>query len=199
MARKPPTHVLIHSKADRRSFFAETLGRLARQLARRAEKRIVPNQYFRPPGALVEIAFLAACTRCGECIEACPPGAIFNAASSAGLAAGTPVIDPDLQPCTVCPDMPCAVSCPTDALMVPNDLWKGYHLAALELDPERCIAFDGTECGICAKVCPVGEAALALDDGGRPVIRQEGCVGCGVCVRACVTTPSSLRLQVQER
>jgi len=42
----------------------------------------------------------------------------------------------------------------------------------------------------------VGEKALALDSGGRPVIRPEGCVGCGVCVTACVTSPSSLRLSL---
>jgi Pyruvate/2-oxoacid:ferredoxin oxidoreductase delta subunit len=44
----------------------------------------------------------------------------------------------------------------------------------------------------------VGERALALDDAGRPVIKFEGCVGCGVCVRACVTTPSSLNLRMEE-
>jgi ferredoxin len=26
----------------------------------------------------------------------------------------------------------------------------------------------------------------------------HGCVGCGVCVRACVTSPSSLALQILE-
>jgi NAD-dependent dihydropyrimidine dehydrogenase PreA subunit len=47
-------------------------------------------------------------------------------------------------------------------------------------------------------VCPVGDAALALDDMGRPVIRREGCVGCGLCVRACITTPSSFALTFAE-
>ena len=181
---------------DRRAFFRNTLGRVVREVARRTEERVVVTRYLRPPGAIDEIAFLTACTRCSACVDVCPPHAIVRAPTSAGLAAGTPLIDPALQGCTVCPDMPCARACPTGALLVPERLWEGYHLGLLELDPERCIAFHGSECGVCARACPVGEKALALDEEGRPVIRFEGCVGCGVCVRACVTSPSSLKLTV---
>src|SRR2546430_7508805 len=47
---------------------------------------------------------------------------------------------------------------------------------SLELDPERCITFQGVSCGVCARACPVGERALAMDAGGHPVLRPEGCV-----------------------
>ncbi len=40
--------------------------------------------------------------------------------------------------------------------------------------------------------------ALDLDAQGRPVI-GSACVGCGVCVRACVTSPSSFTLTLSER
>jgi ferredoxin len=69
------------------------------------------------------------------------------------------------------------------------------RVGALELDAERCITFHGSECGVCARACPVGERALAMDEAGHPVIHIEGCVGCGVCVRACVTAPSSFILR----
>lgn len=197
MARELDTKFLTHGEGDRRHFFHATLGRLLEEVTRRTERRIAPQKYFRPPGALDEIAFIAACTRCGDCLDVCPVHAIFNAPAAAGLAAGTPVIDPAMQPCTVCPDMPCAQVCPTDALIPPEGLWAGLQMAELELVPERCIAFHGVECGVCARSCPVGEEAIALDDRGRPVIRAEGCVGCGVCVRACVTTPSSLLLHLE--
>ena len=108
------------------------------------------------------------------------------------------MIEPSRQPCTVCPDMPCAAACPTGALVVPERKWEGYRMGRLSLLPERCIAFHGVECGVCVRSCPVGERAMVLDEGGRPVIRAEGCVGCGVCVRACVTTPSSLTLRMEE-
>ncbi|MEE8133927.1 MAG: 4Fe-4S dicluster domain-containing protein [Gemmatimonadales bacterium] len=181
---------------NRRRFLEETLGRVAEELAKRTERRVAPKLYFRPPGALDELPFLAACTRCSDCMDVCPVHAIVKAPPGAGFAVGTPMIDPIIQPCTVCDDMPCAAACPTDALNVPETLWEGYRLATLELVSERCIAFQGVQCGVCARACPVGDDALSLDDEGRPVIKIEGCVGCGVCVRACVTAPSSLELHL---
>lgn len=176
----------------RRDFVRETVGRLAREVAERTERRVVVERYVRPPGAVDEVSFLSLCTRCDACIPVCPAHCITKAPPAGGLAAGTPILLLDREPCTVCPDMPCAVACPTGALVVPERGWTDYRLARLELVPERCIAFHGVECGVCARDCPVGEAALALDDAGRPVLKAEGCVGCGVCVKVCVTTPPSL-------
>ncbi len=160
-------------------------------------RRVAPERYVRPPGALDGMAFLAACTRCGECIDVCPVDAIQRAPPSAGLAAGTPIIDPIRQPCTVCPDMPCVAACEPQALVWPARGWEDCRLGQLELLPERCIAFHGSECRVCGEACPIGERALGFDVAGRPVIRAEGCVGCGVCVRACVTEPSSLILHAR--
>ena len=183
------------SASDRRSFFRRALGSLAREATARTAQRVAPRRYFRPPGAVEEIAFLAACTRCGDCSDVCPVQAIIKAPPEAGLAAATPMIDPGVRACVVCADMPCARACETGALVAPADGWAAIHMGALTLDPERCIAFHGVPCGVCARVCPVGERALALDHGGRPVIHPEGCVGCGVCVTACVTSPASLELR----
>jgi ferredoxin-type protein NapG len=181
---------------DRRAFFRDTLGRLAREVARRAEARVVKQRWFRPPGAAPEVAFLASCTRCGDCIDVCPVHAIIKAPPGAGLAAGTPILEPTTQACVVCEDMPCARACETGALVVPPDGWLGIRMGVLELDVERCITFHGAPCGVCARACPVGAGALDLDAAGHPVLKPEGCVGCGVCVTACVTHPSSLRLSL---
>jgi MauM/NapG family ferredoxin protein len=187
---------MLNPDGTRRDFFRSTVGRLGREVADRTERRVVVERYFRPPGAMDEITFLSLCTRCEVCAEVCPPHAIVKAPASAGLAAHTPIIDMLRQPCTVCADMPCAAACPTGALVVPPARWEGHRLGWLELRPERCIAFHEVECGVCARACPVGDAALALDERGRPVLKAEGCVGCGVCVRACVTTPPSLTLHL---
>jgi MauM/NapG family ferredoxin protein len=185
--------------SDRRELFRSSIGKWLTEVVEQAERRVAPKRYLRPPGALPEVAFLAACTRCGDCITACPPFAIRKAPPDAGLAAGTPYIDPGIQGCVVCETMPCAVACPTEALTLPPEGWTGYRLASLELVPERCVTFAGTRCQACADACPVGARALAMDADGHPVLKAEGCVGCGVCVRACITSPSSFILRPLER
>jgi MauM/NapG family ferredoxin protein len=166
------------------------------RLVDQAERRMTQEHYLRPPGALPEVGFLAACTRCGDCVRACPVQAIITAPMTAGLAAGTPYLQLDRQACVACTNMPCVEACPTEALTPPPNGWAGYRLAELEFHPERCITFRGTACQACADACPIGAAALSMDEGGHPVLRREGCVGCGVCVRACVTHPSSFTLHV---
>jgi ferredoxin-type protein NapG len=178
---------------DRRGFLAEAVKLLARQAGNLLAERYAPRRHYRPPGAISEPAFLASCTRCGYCVEACPVDAIVAAPASAGLGAGTPMLEPLVQPCVACEGMFCAEVCPTGALVPPVDGWASERLGGLSLDTARCIAYQGIECGVCARVCPVGARALDLDDGGRPIL-GAGCVGCGVCVRACVTTPSSFAL-----
>lgn len=189
---------MINADGTRREFFRTTVGRLATEVAKRTEQRVVVERFFRPPGALDEVAFLAACTRCSECIDVCPAHAIARAPTQAGLAAGTPVLYPSIEPCTVCDEIPCAAACPTDALIPPERGWEGYTIARLELVPETCIPFHGDSCTACVRACPLGEVAIASDEAGRPVIKAEGCVGCGVCVRACPTSPPSLKLHHPE-
>ena len=180
---------------SRRGFLSEALKLVAREAGSLLAEKVAPRRHFRPPGALPEPAFLAACTRCGYCGDACPAHAIVTAPTAAGLAAGTPVIDPMTEPCIACEGTFCAAVCPTGALVLPALGWTEEKLGVLELDSARCIAFQGVQCGVCARVCPIGPAAIDLDEAGRPVIK-DGCVGCGVCARACVTSPTSLMLKV---
>lgn len=182
---------------DRRSFFSQGLTRALREIVGAVEERVVRAQYVRPPGALPEAAFLAACARCGECSAVCPVHAITKLPPSAGLAAGTPVLDVAVTACIMCESMPCAAACPTPALEVPAWGWRDVQMAQVEIDASRCITYRDVECGICARVCPVGEDALKMDERGRPVI-GAACTGCGQCLNACVTTPSSLTAQPLE-
>jgi len=188
----------MSSPTDRREFFRESVGEWVRKVMERTEERIVQQRYQRPPGALPEVAFLAACTRCGLCAPVCPVHAIVTVPPAGGLAAGTPHLDLKSQPCIACADMPCVQACPTGALTLPAAGWTGYRLGSVELVPERCVTFQGTACRVCVDACPVGERALAVDDAGHPVLKHEGCVGCGVCVRECITSPSSFELRPVE-
>jgi ferredoxin-type protein NapG len=179
---------------DRRAFFVRGFARAVERAADLVGRRLVPESHVRPPGALPEAGLVAACTRCGDCVRACPVHAISLLPPDAGLAAGTPVLHVERTACIMCSDMPCAVACPTDALDVPADAWAGLRLASVRIDPERCIAHRDVSCGVCARVCPVGADALALDQRGRPVL-GAACTGCGACVTACVTAPSSILIE----
>jgi MauM/NapG family ferredoxin protein len=183
---------------DRREFFRDSIGQWLEKTLEATEEKVVRERWVRPPGALPEVAFLAACTRCGECVSACPPKVILTVPTSGGLAAGTPYLDVNRSPCIACPDMPCARACPTDALTVPAAGWEGYRLGELEFLPERCVTFRGQSCRACADACPRGEQALVMDDQGHPVLRLEGCVSCGSCIRACISVPPSFAFRARE-
>ncbi len=183
--------MLSPSDPTRRGLLRSALGDWLERLMAQTEQRVISRRYIRPPGALPEMGFLAACTRCGACSDACPPHAIVEVPRDGGLAAGTPRLELLIEPCIACPTMPCVAACPTGALTAPAQGWANYRIAVLEFYPERCLTFRDTSCRVCADACPIGERALTIDEAGHPVLRHEGCVGCGVCVRACVTAPSS--------
>src|ERR1700747_623808 len=107
----------------RRAFFRDAVGQVVREITVRTAGRVAPRHHFRPPGAVDEVAFLTSCTRCGDCINVCPVHAILRAPPTTGLAAGTPILEPTLQACVVCADMPCARACATGALVPPQDGW----------------------------------------------------------------------------
>ena len=51
-------------------------------------------------------------------------------------------------------------------------------------------------CGyVCVNVCPVnrmGEECITIDDNGYPVIEENLCIGCGICVKKCPTHAISI-------
>lgn len=145
----------------------------------------------RPPGAASEAEFLEVCTRCGDCVRACPELSIFTLADSVGIGAGTPVLVPDERACRLCEGFPCASACETGALVTPEE--RTWRLGTVTLVTERCLPFRGPECGACARLCPTESPALTLTL-GRPDVDPALCVGCGLCIEACPTSPKALEL-----
>lgn len=146
----------------------------------------------RPPGALAEADFLARCTRCGRCSEACSPRAIQAAPARFREAAGTPWIDAAHAPCTMCEELPCVAACEPGALQLEGAGRMGTA-RVLELD---CLNRLGSPCTTCAEHCPV-PGAIALT-GALPVIDERSCTGCGVCLHVC-PAPSKAIVLMPER
>ena len=163
------------------------------------------SSLLRPPGAQGESDFMARCIKCGKCIEACPYQALKPAGNEAGMAVGTPRIDARDQACRLCEDFPCVDVCPTGALRdvsARSDVRMGVAV----IDEEGCIAFQGMRCEVCYRACPLIDQAIVIDYRMReddaihtlfaPVIDEDACVGCGLCVERCVISEPTVPIRI---
>lgn len=155
-------------------------------LATRPPVRTIP--VHRPPGAVAEAQFMAGCTRCGDCIEACPYDAIRKAPGRLGPVAGTPIIEADTAACMMCEDFPCIASCNPGVLssaIVPI-------MGTARIKPHLCLAHHHTTCTVCVERCPV-DGAIAVAD-GQPTVDENLCTGCGVCRYVCPAPENAILL-----
>lgn len=163
------------------------------------------SSLLRPPGAQGESDFMTRCIKCGKCIEACPYQALKPAGNEAGMAVGTPRIDARDQACRLCEDFPCVDVCPTGALRdvsARSDVRMGVAV----IDEEGCIAFQGMRCEVCYRACPLIDQAIVIDYRMRegdaihtlfaPVIDEDACVGCGLCVERCVVSEPTVPIRI---
>ncbi|MCS6915613.1 MAG: 4Fe-4S dicluster domain-containing protein [Myxococcales bacterium] len=145
---------------------------------------------LRPPGALDEERLADTCRRCGECVRACPVGAILPLGEEYGPWAGTPHIVARKQPCVICEGLRCTAVCPTGALRplaAPAEVAMGHAFR----DWQRCQAFWGTPCDDCRRACPV-PGAIYVDSHDHPHVDTLVCVGCGRCEQACPMEPPAI-------
>ena len=168
---------------------------------------------LRPPGAVGEGKFLAACTKCGLCVAACPYRALVLARPGDHMPVGTPYFVMREAPCRMCRDIPCAAACPTGALdldLVRDRDAEGKGVLDINkariglavIDRETCIAYWGIQCDACYRACPVIDRAITVDYARNdrtgkhailaPVVHSDHCTGCGLCERACVTKKASI-------
>ena len=149
---------------------------------------------LRPPGALQNGGFDARCIKCGRCIEACPHGALFATPLSAGAAASSPSLDARTGPCHLCEDFPCIAACPTGAL-APVASREAVRMGTAVIDPDTCLSYKALRCEVCYRACPLIDQAISIDYRQRegdaihavfaPVVHEDACVGCGLCVQRC--------------
>ncbi|MDA8229937.1 MAG: 4Fe-4S dicluster domain-containing protein [Magnetospirillum sp.] len=100
---------------------------------------------LRPPGALAEHEFLAACIKCGQCVQVCPVKAIHLGDIDEGYGLGVPHIVARNQACDFsCDVVQCVLACPTGALSHTLNRKEDVHMGLARLArPEACLARQG--------------------------------------------------------
>lgn len=142
------------------------------------------QQWLRPPGAVAEADFLNTCTRCTDCIEACPFRSIRRLGTEFGeKLAGTPAIIPDEAPCYLCADLPCINACQPQALNAMSR--PTVNMGTAKLQREACYVARNQPCDYCVTRCPLKGVAIEWGADRLPVIHEAGCTGCAVCAYLC--------------
>jgi len=177
-------------------------------------KASVSKLVLRPPAAIEENDFLAACIKCGACVQACPYDTLHLAQPQEDIPIGTPFFNPRKIPCHMCVDVPCVPVCPTSALDITKIIPKGKEnipdnmdvnlsdMGVAVIDEKSCIAFWGIQCDACYRACPLIDEALFLNFERnertgkhaflKPVVNPDVCTGCGMCEHACVTEKAAI-------
>ncbi len=164
------------------------LGKLDDTTPRRTSPPTTTTDWLRPPGAVEEQTFRETCSRCGICVSVCPAHCI-KIDSSGIKGNGAPYIIPLDMPCVVCDGTPCMHNCPSGALL-PTPVAE-IDMGTAIWDQHSCLRTHDQSCQICVEQCPMGSAALEVQD-NRIVVHEDGCVGCGVCEKHCPTAPKSI-------
>jgi ferredoxin-type protein NapF len=127
------------------------------------------------PWALAADEFLARCTRCNACVDACPEHIVVRGSG------GFPEVDFAKGPCTFCGR--CVDACVPRAL----DRAVGEPWALRASIGAGCLARNRIVCRSCGERCEARAIRFtaAAGSAGEPVVDEARCTGCGACVAVC--------------
>jgi MauM/NapG family ferredoxin protein len=187
--RAPAKGKLLQNPRRRGFLLAAGLGGLALLLTR-LDPRVIKksDRRLRPPGAIPEADFLAACVRCGACLRVCPTRTLQASGAEGGLIAwGTPVHRMRTAGCEQSCNL-CGKVCPTGAIRdLPLIERQHAKVGTAVLDRQRCVAWaENRLCLLCDEACPYNAIVFEVVEGHkRPVVDESRCNGCGMCEAVC--------------
>jgi ferredoxin-type protein NapF len=178
--------------AARRAFLLGAAGIGLGLLARKVGAARGEEAPLRPPGAVAEGIFAGLCTRCGNCVRACPSRVIHPDTGQAGLAG---LLAPVLQyrrdycreDCRACTDV-----CPSGAIQkLDLEQKRRYVIGEALVDGSICLVTSGQkDCDACVRSCPFEAIEMKWDEEqyvAYPLVDAAKCNGCGACEVACPT------------
>jgi len=161
-------------------------------------KRVNPK-LIRPPGAIPEPNFLAACIKCGNCMRACPTNFLqptLLEAGVEGMFSPTGVGQKGYceYNCTVC-----GQACPTKAITELSLTKKQtVKIGTACIDKSRCLTYAYNKpCIVCEEHCPTPIKAIwtekveIKDRNGKTILIAQPhvdpalCIGCSICENVC--------------
>ena len=146
------------------------------------------SRLIRPPGAIPESDFLAACVRCGLCVRSCITHTLQPAGMERGIVHwGTPIHVMRFagceQQCNICGGI-----CPTGALRNLTLIERQHaKVGTAVLYQARCVAWRQDQlCLLCDEACPYNAIVFRVVQGHkRPFVDESKCNGCGICESVC--------------
>jgi len=124
-----------------------------------------------------KLACKAGCLGCGDCVKACPYGAIFI--SERGVA------EVNASKCTGCGR--CTRTCPNKLIELISTSQKVNVVCNNTFDDKgitKICSVGCVRCEACVNICPHG--AIRMEN-NLPVIDPAKCTNCGRCVASCPT------------
>ncbi len=201
VAAVKPAGLAENVQVGRRVFLGFALGGAAGLAYGRIKTAAARTAAFiRPPGA-AGTAFNALCSRCGNCMKACPYGLIVPDLGASGVdGLFTPVLafrsrnaeqeSFCFQDCTACTQV-----CPSGAIRFMKKAEKQQVAIGLaRVDKKTCIAWEkGEYCVVCQEYCPY-QAIVEVEQKGVlcPVVDEKKCRGCGACESQCPALPVAI-------